>query len=298
MKMEEETEIENDRQRAEVFDALGHPTRIVILKVLNEGAIGFADLKKKTAIESSGHLQHHLNKLDGLIKTDEYGKYCLSDQGKDALLTVQTVENVSSIRGTKNPEKIHLRRFKTKMGLKSVTLLLAALLIVSSAIALLEYNQTSALQKEIARSNGINFEAMAYYNEFGVIPTTNVNSSFAPPVSMYRALQMGLQADGWNKTSLNGMRVNAYLMKWMETVNWREIVTDRTAFNTTLFYIASIGPETSPPSDYSDVYGNGVIYRYVWQIIVRNSTRITIPPMEFTVIDAATGQIIPIPTLY
>jgi DNA-binding HxlR family transcriptional regulator len=294
MKMEEEKEIEKDRQRAEVFDALGHPTRIVILKVLNEGAVGFADLKKKTAIESSGHLQHHLNKLDGLIKTDEYGKYCLSDQGKDALLTVQTVENVSSIRGIKNAKEIHLRRFKTKMGLKSVTLLLAALLIASSAIALFECNQTSVLQKEIARSNGIDFEAMAYYNEFGVIPATNVNSSFAPPVSMYRALQMGLQADGWNKTSLNGMRVGAYLMKWMETVNWREIVTDRTAFNTTLFYIASIGPETSPPSDYSDVYGNGEIYRYVWQITVLNSTGITIPPIE-TWIDAATGQILTVP---
>jgi DNA-binding HxlR family transcriptional regulator len=292
--MEEEKEIEKDRQRAEVFDALGHPTRIVILKVLNEGAVGFADLKKKTAIESSGHLQHHLNKLDGLIKTDEYGKYCLSDQGKDALLTVQTVENVSSIRGIKNAKEIHLRRFKTKMGLKSVTLLLAALLIASSAIALFECNQTSVLQKEIARSNGIDFEAMAYYNEFGVIPATNVNSSFAPPVSMYRALQMGLQADGWNKTSLNGMRVGAYLMKWMETVNWREIVTDRTAFNTTLFYIASIGPETSPPSDYSDVYGNGEIYRYVWQITVLNSTGITIPPIE-TWIDAATGQILTVP---
>lgn len=246
--MEEETEIENDRQRAEVFDALSHPTRIVILKALSEGAVGFADLKKKTAIESSGHLQHHLNKLNGLIKTDEYGKYCLSDQGKDALLTVQTVENASSIRGTKNPEKTHLRRFRTEMGLKSVALLLVALLIASSAIALLEYNQTFVLQKEIARSNGIDFEAMAYYNEFGVIPATNVNSSFSPPVSMYRALQMALQADGWNKTSLNGMIVDAYLMN-------SETRTDSTAFgNGTIMLFREVinGPETSPPSDYSE----------------------------------------------
>ena len=85
--MEDERQIESDRQRAEVFDALAHPTRIVILKALSEGALGFADLKKKTAIESSGHLQHHLTKLNSLIKTDEYGKYCLSDHGKDAFLT-------------------------------------------------------------------------------------------------------------------------------------------------------------------------------------------------------------------
>jgi DNA-binding transcriptional ArsR family regulator len=67
--MEDEKQIEQDKQRAEVFDALGHPTRIQILKVLSEGAIGFADLKKKTGFESSGHLQHHLTKLNGLIKT-------------------------------------------------------------------------------------------------------------------------------------------------------------------------------------------------------------------------------------
>ncbi len=86
---------EEDRRRAEVFDSLSHPTRILILKALNEGPLGFADLKKKLGIESSGHLQHHLNKLGNLIKTDEYGKYGLSDAGKDALLSVETVEKVT-----------------------------------------------------------------------------------------------------------------------------------------------------------------------------------------------------------
>jgi hypothetical protein len=64
--------------------------------------MGFADLKKRVNIESSGHLQHHLTKLDGLIKTDVNGKYCLSDQGKDALLVVQTVENVAGSGVKKN----------------------------------------------------------------------------------------------------------------------------------------------------------------------------------------------------
>jgi len=31
--MEDEKQIEQDKQRAEVFDALGHPTRILILAV-------------------------------------------------------------------------------------------------------------------------------------------------------------------------------------------------------------------------------------------------------------------------
>jgi DNA-binding HxlR family transcriptional regulator len=86
---------EEDRKRAEVFDALGHPTRITILKALSDGAMGFAELRKRVNIESNGHLQHHLSKLDGLIKTDVNGKYGLSDQGEDALLAVQTIENMA-----------------------------------------------------------------------------------------------------------------------------------------------------------------------------------------------------------
>jgi len=83
---------EKNKQRAEVYDALGHPMRLSILKALSEGPMGFADLKRSLNIESGGHLKHHLDKLNGLIKTDEYGKYCLSDKGKDALSTMQPIE--------------------------------------------------------------------------------------------------------------------------------------------------------------------------------------------------------------
>lgn len=137
--------VEEDRQRAEVFDALGHPTRIAILKALSEGSMGFADLKRTVDIDSSGHLQHHLNKLDGLIKTDEHGKYCLSDQGKDALLTVQTVENAAR-SGLKEPER---KRIGSKPVWKMVALLLAISLVASSAVAVLEYAQIAQLQGKV-----------------------------------------------------------------------------------------------------------------------------------------------------
>jgi len=81
-----------DKQRAEFYDALGHPMRLAILKALSEAPMGFAELKRRLTIDSSGHLKHHLNKLNSLIKTDEYGKYCLSDNGKDALLTMHPIE--------------------------------------------------------------------------------------------------------------------------------------------------------------------------------------------------------------
>jgi DNA-binding HxlR family transcriptional regulator len=302
--VEDEKQVEQDKQRADVFDALGHPTRILILKVLSEGSLGFADLKKKTGFESSGHLQHHLSKLNGLIRTDEYGKYCLSDEGKDALLTVKTVEN-ASVSKTKETEKIRSRRFSSKEALKLVSLMLVALLIASSAIAIYEYNLTMDLQKEIT-NDGLNYGAISFYNEFGVIPATNVNSSFSPPVSMYRALQIGLEADGLNKTSLNGKVVSIYLMHW-----------GLIAFNDD-GQIWLLSHVTSPPVDYSDVNGTSGISRYVWEISVENSAGQNLNPVisgwayytpenstvstlpagfitslsEFTLVDAATGEIV------
>jgi len=281
--MEDEKRTEQDRQRAEVFDALGHPTRILILKVLSEGSLGFADLKKKTAIESSGHLQHHLTKLNGLIKTDEYGKYCLSDEGKDALLTVQTVENASPKKKIKEKAQRRL-----KVGLKPVAFLLIALLIASSAVAVYEYNQATILQKEETNFNG-NYAALAYYNEFGIIPSTNVNSSFTPPVSMYRALQIGLESQGWNKTSLKGKLVDASLVHWDELTNTTDSYPN---------WVGVSGAVTSLPENYSNIYGNGIVYGYGWEITVENATGITIPPLGFSLVDATTGQILPNPPLF
>jgi DNA-binding HxlR family transcriptional regulator len=274
--MEDEKQIELDRQRAEVFDALGHPTRIQILKVLSEGTLGFADLKKKTTIESSGHLQHHLTKLNGLIRTDEYGKYCLSEQGKDALLTVQTVENSSPRTITQEKGTKHF-----KLGLKPVAILLIALLIASSAVALYEFNNAAIIQEKFNRANSLDLEAMAYYSEFGVIPTTNTNSSYTPPISMYKALQTALEAEGLNKTILNGMNIDARL------------TTIQTATNGTF---SSMSPLINIPTDYSDVHGNGIIYQYAWEITVSNASRPTYM-RDFIFIHASTGQILPNPPL-
>ena len=247
--MEDDKQVEQDRQKAEVFDALGHPTRIQILKVLNEGSLGFADLKKKTGFESSGHLQHHLTKLNGLIKTDEYGKYCLSDEGKDALLTVQTVEKASLKNNAQEKVSGTSRKAFRKLGLKPIAILLVALLIVSSAISVYEYNQAVGSNKESSFFKGLNLEASAYYNQFGaVVPSTDTNSSFAPPISMFQALIIGLQADGWNETSLQGFTIYAGLSNY--TVN--------------NVHESALWPLTYPPANYSDIYSNGITYRVVW----------------------------------
>ena len=180
--MEDEKQVEHDRQRAEVFDALGHPTRIQILKVLSEGSLGFAELKQKTAIESSGHLQHHLNKLKGLIKTDDYGKYCLSDEGKDALLTVQTVENTAPKKEAKGQGHRHL-----KIGLKPVAFLLVALLIASSVIAVYEYSQAADNHAAFLREKYTNADeiAGAYLDQYGTLHIILTNNATAKAINAY-----------------------------------------------------------------------------------------------------------------
>jgi ArsR family transcriptional regulator len=63
--------------RAELFEVLGHPLRIKILESIGEADLSFSELKKRTGIESSSHLQFHLIKLNNLVETTPEGNYKL-----------------------------------------------------------------------------------------------------------------------------------------------------------------------------------------------------------------------------
>ncbi|MFX1587581.1 MAG: ArsR/SmtB family transcription factor [Promethearchaeota archaeon] len=81
--------LDKDILQAELFEAISHPRRIQILRMLSSDALGFSDLKRKLGLSSSGNLTHHLNKLINLIETDTLGKYKLTDQGREALFALQ-----------------------------------------------------------------------------------------------------------------------------------------------------------------------------------------------------------------
>jgi len=87
---------------AVLFEAISHPTRIKILFSLEKKAHGFADLKRKLGITSSGNLQHHISKLATLIRLDNSGDYILSDQGRDALVTIKSLRNVQNHQNNTN----------------------------------------------------------------------------------------------------------------------------------------------------------------------------------------------------
>lgn len=162
-----------------------------------------------------------------------------------------------------------------------IVLILVAVLAISTSANISQFMFNQQL-----RNTNIG-EANIYYNEFGVIPSTNVNSSFIPPVSMYRALQIALETDGWNKASLRGMTVNINLMH------------GDTITNSSTYFTGIDGEVTSPPANYSNVYGDGdsIIYRYIWEIAVNNASSPGIPPLGFSLVDAVSGVILPNPPL-
>jgi DNA-binding HxlR family transcriptional regulator len=73
----------------EMFEAVSHPIRIDIVKVLAEKPLGFADLKRELKISSSGLLDFHLKKLDELITMNKEGRYSLTEKGFAALTTIE-----------------------------------------------------------------------------------------------------------------------------------------------------------------------------------------------------------------
>jgi hypothetical protein len=73
----------------EMFEAVSHPIRIDIVRILGEKPLGFANLKRELKISSSGLLDFHLKKLDDLIATNKEGRYSLTEKGFAALTTVE-----------------------------------------------------------------------------------------------------------------------------------------------------------------------------------------------------------------
>jgi DNA-binding transcriptional ArsR family regulator len=81
--------------KAEIFEALGHPTRIRILQELNEKPLAFSELRRAAGLESNGLLTFHLGKLKDLVKLNSDGAYALTDGGREALRLIETVHETA-----------------------------------------------------------------------------------------------------------------------------------------------------------------------------------------------------------
>jgi hypothetical protein len=86
-----------------------------------------------------------------LVKTNEYGNYCLSDQGRDALLTVQTVENVAVSDREDGGHRLHAKSPGSRNILKALAVGLAFMLLASIAYNVYEFSQTGFMQNQVSQ---------------------------------------------------------------------------------------------------------------------------------------------------
>jgi DNA-binding transcriptional ArsR family regulator len=129
--------------KAEVFDALGHPTRIKILQTLSEKPLPFSELKRAIGLESNGLLTFHLGKLSGLVRLNSEGAYALTDEGKEALRMIEASRIPHAEPRTLRPS-VHLPQQK------AVLAALVLILVVLGSVAVYQQGQIATLDKDIS----------------------------------------------------------------------------------------------------------------------------------------------------
>lgn len=130
--------------RAELFETLGHQTRIRILQALSRKPMGFAELKRETGIESGGLLSFHLGKLNQLVKTTAEGDYALSDEGVEALRVIGTISSEER-EGRVKPKVL-----SGGSRLKIVAAVLVIALVALGGLGLYQQQQIATLSKELS----------------------------------------------------------------------------------------------------------------------------------------------------
>jgi len=149
-----------DSSKSELFEALGHPTRVKILRTLENKPMGFAELKREVGIESSGHLQFHLGKLNGLVSTNAEGSYILTDDGREAIRVLNAIPTSS--------EQIPVVSRAAKRPGNWLIPLLAILLIaivVLAGVAVYQQEQNAALNRFMSSDSAM-IGGTRYYYEY------------------------------------------------------------------------------------------------------------------------------------
>jgi hypothetical protein len=124
-----------------------------------------------------------------------------------------------------------------------------------------------------------------FIQEFGNVPIMSYNNiEYSSPISMYHALQIALESDGWNATYLQNMTITVHLY-------YIEFFSNASSSGTQFLHDV-----TQPVENYSAVQVGDATYRYVWTISVvqnENSGIIIAPANGFYYVDAQSGEIIP-----
>jgi DNA-binding transcriptional ArsR family regulator len=144
--------------KAEVFEALGHPTRIRILQELAAKPLTYSELKRAAGMESNGLLTFHLGKMRDLVRLNPEGNYALTDEGKEALRIVEASRKQPEGPSGQRPA-LHLPHQKAILA----GLLVA--LIVLGSVAVYQEEQIGTLNHEISSDtvtiNGVEYRYLS-----------------------------------------------------------------------------------------------------------------------------------------
>jgi DNA-binding transcriptional ArsR family regulator len=151
--------------KAEVFEALGHPTRIKILQTLSEKPLPFSELKRAAGLESNGLLTFHLGRLRGLVKSNAEGAYALTEEGGEALRIIE------ASRKQQHEDRLARRPAMHMPRQRAVLALLLVALISVGLVAVYQQEQITALNASIS-SNTIIVGGIRY--RFLTIPLTTM----------------------------------------------------------------------------------------------------------------------------
>lgn len=165
------------------------------------------------------------------------------------------------------------------------TIALAIILIISSGIAVFLYIQNQDLNLQL-NEHGSYSDTEFYYQTLRRIEADNKNNTFAPPVSLYRALTTGFEYRGWTHDTL--MMLNATKVDIKMVYGYIDQATNSTVI---------AGAVETPQADYSSFVVDGVTYRYMWQIVAYNASADLMPLTHdgYCLVDAVTGETLPIP---
>lgn len=281
-----------NRDRAELFEALGHPTRIKILELLSGSPLGFSDMKKKLEVESSGLLQFHLGKLHGLVKITE-GNYILTDEGKDAL------------RVMIEPMKGRTKSLISISPLKALLIILAILLVASLAYNA-SLNQNLSNLNNMYQDFGNNYTALLqnYTRLQGVYDQLITNSTIfqnvlealsttepipiTPPVSKFQAVLIAFGEGRLNEHWTPNSTLSAKLVY----IKYGAIVG---SFAGEAWGVTILHEVNEPVSNYSSVTIDGTTFYYAWSISIERPVTgegATIFMLFPKYIDASTGKLI------
>lgn len=123
---------------SELLEKISHSTRVKILKLLEASPLNFSQLKNKLGIESSGNLDYHLKKLGDLILLDSDGLYKISDDGRDAIRAVKSLEFSLAIK-----EAYPVAQSRMVFGVLMMLLSIFMLSVTIMAVAIIPAGMTS-----------------------------------------------------------------------------------------------------------------------------------------------------------